>query len=337
MAIYNPDKLIIVKGNDTYEISTSPEMAATVELMAKLSEGDTHNAISENELVYIYEHNTLSDGLYKATTNIAANDSLTSSNVELVSNGGLNNILTTVDEIKANKIDTVLSTTLRNSSSNTGTKGTASVGYGIGNTASGDYSQSFGSNNESSGGNSFSSGYSTIASGLNSSSFGAGTTANHKSQHVAGEYNSIDSSSNNATARGNYVEIIGNGTSTLTRSNARSLDWDGNECIKGDLYINCNSDSSGGKAVSSMIISMSSAINIPAAGESISYNLSSLTSSHILHSWNFSSSSENSPPVNLTWATYSGYFTITNVSGTTDETIKPVFCLPFNKTSSLHS
>jgi len=44
----------------------------------------------------------------------------------------------------------------------------------------------------------------------------------------------------------NYAEIIGNGTANNARSNARALDWDGNEHLMGDLYVRCNADSSGG-------------------------------------------------------------------------------------------
>ena len=47
--------------------------------------------------------------------------------------------------------------------------------------------------------------------------------------------------------RGKFVEILGNGNlSTQTRSNARATDWDGNTYIKGDVYVGCNADSSGG-------------------------------------------------------------------------------------------
>ena len=46
------------------------------------------------------------------------------------------------------------------------------------------------------------------------------------------------------TAR-NYVEIIGNGNTTA-RSNARALSWEGNEYLKGDVYVRANADSSGG-------------------------------------------------------------------------------------------
>lgn len=46
----------------------------------------------------------------------------------------------------------------------------------------------------------------------------------------------------------NYAEIVGNGTTT-ERSNARALDWDGNEYLSGNLYIGCDNDSTGGNRV----------------------------------------------------------------------------------------
>lgn len=49
--------------------------------------------------------------------------------------------------------------------------------------------------------------------------------------------------------KGLYVEIIGNGISDASRSNARALDWNGNERLNGNLYINCNTDSTGGEKV----------------------------------------------------------------------------------------
>jgi len=47
------------------------------------------------------------------------------------------------------------------------------------------------------------------------------------------------------TGEQKYIEIVGNGI-TGNASNARALDWDGNERLKGDLYVGCNSDSTGG-------------------------------------------------------------------------------------------
>lgn len=42
-----------------------------------------------------------------------------------------------------------------------------------------------------------------------------------------------------------FVEIVGNGT-PFTRSNARALDWEGNEYLAGDVYVGANADSTGG-------------------------------------------------------------------------------------------
>lgn len=43
-----------------------------------------------------------------------------------------------------------------------------------------------------------------------------------------------------------YIEIVGNGTDESHRSNARAIDWDGNEKLNGYLYVGCNADSTGG-------------------------------------------------------------------------------------------
>ena len=64
---------------------------------------------------------------------------------------------------------------------------------------------------------------------------GLSTHASHKSQHVGGEYNIIDTSTNSASERGTYVEIIGNGSNASNRSNARTLDWYGNEVLSGNV------------------------------------------------------------------------------------------------------
>ena len=76
-------------------------------------------------------------------------------------------------------------------------------------------------------------GYNTTASGNQSHAEGNGTEAKGSSQHVSGKYNIVDN--NNA-----YAEIIGNGTSESDRSNARTLDWSGNETLAGDLTYNGN-------------------------------------------------------------------------------------------------
>jgi len=96
-----------------------------------------------------------------------------------------------------------------------------------------------------SGGSSHAEGYGTTASGENSHAEGSYTTANHKSQHVFGEYNVLDPSATPSIARGTYVEIVGNGSYNTTRSNARTLDWSGNENIAGMLRIGSSAPTGG--------------------------------------------------------------------------------------------
>ena len=77
----------------------------------------------------------------------------------------------------------------------------------------------------------------TQARGVYSHAEGNYTIANHASQHVFGEYNIADPASGSAEIRGTYVEIVGNGTGDNTKSNARTLDWDGNEVLAGKLTV----------------------------------------------------------------------------------------------------
>ena len=104
-------------------------------------------------------------------------------------------------------------------------------------TASGDCSHSEGMFSTASGAYSHAEGFRTTASGGNAHAAGNDTIANHRSQNVFGEFNVADDSTAAATARGNYAEIVGNGTSNNARSNARTLDWLGNEWLAGKLTI----------------------------------------------------------------------------------------------------
>ena len=67
----------------------------------------------------------------------------------------------------------------------------------------------------------------TTASGDNSHAEGNHTIAAGDNQHVSGKYNIEDSNDT-------YAEIVGNGTSYI-RSNARTLDWSGNESLAGNI------------------------------------------------------------------------------------------------------
>lgn len=84
------------------------------------------------------------------------------------------------------------------------------------------------------------------------------------------------------------------------------------------------------------VIAVAAAFAIPASGSSVSYDMTGMTNSHQLIRWNFSASAENSPPADLTWQTHTGYFTISNTSGTAAETIQPVFAIPVSISTTSH-
>ena len=109
-------------------------------------------------------------------------------------------------------------------------------------TASGNQSHAEGIQTTASGNYSHAEGLSTTASGNQSHAEGSYTISNHASQHVFGEYNVADPSTAGTNLRGTYVEIVGNGTSDDNRSNARLLDWNGNEYLTGSLTLGLGTD-----------------------------------------------------------------------------------------------
>jgi hypothetical protein len=140
---------------------------------------------------------------------------------------------------------------------NTTASGDCSHAEGYCTTASGDYSHVEGYCTTASGDYSHVEGYCTTASGDYSHAEGSQTTAlgsyshaegyytqsTNASQHVQGEYNIVDPEYNgsNQSSRGKYVHIVGNGTTYDNRSNAHTLDWDGNAWFAGDVYVSSTS------------------------------------------------------------------------------------------------
>lgn len=120
--------------------------------------------------------------------------------------------------------------------------GASAEGYvahaeGKSSSASGWYAHAEGQETTASGMIAHAEGNGTTASGKFAHAEGNGTVANHKSQHVFGEYNVADDSAAYGDYRGNYVEIVGNGTADNARANARTLDWSGNETLAGRLTL----------------------------------------------------------------------------------------------------
>lgn len=94
--------------------------------------------------------------------------------------------------------------------------------------STGEYSHVEGIVCESSGQGSHAEGYYTVASGQRSHSEGCFTEAASQYQHVQGKYNVVDSN-------GVYAHIVGNGAGDAKRSNAHTLDWQGNAWYSGKV------------------------------------------------------------------------------------------------------
>lgn len=112
--------------------------------------------------------------------------------------------------------------------------GTISHAEGHGTKASASYSHAEGGSTVASGNYSHAEGCSTESSGAQSHVEGYGTVAASSTQHVQGQFNITDTT-------GTYSHIVGNGTSDTNRSNAHTLDWDGNAWFAGDVYVSSTS------------------------------------------------------------------------------------------------
>ncbi len=120
---------------------------------------------------------------------------------------------------------------------NNTSSGTATHAEGHTTTASGNQAHSEGYLTKATGGVSHAEGWDNEASGGASHVEGHANVANHSCQHVFGAYNVADPSEAATYEQGNYIEIVGNGTADDARSNARTLDWSGNEVLAGKLTL----------------------------------------------------------------------------------------------------
>ena len=98
---------------------------------------------------------------------------------------------------------------------------------GIGSSAHANDSHAEGNSTNAYGECSHAEGYVTTANGDYSHTQNNYSVANSRSQTVIGEYNDIDTTGT-ASTRGTYSFIIGNGVDVINRSNALTVDWDGN-------------------------------------------------------------------------------------------------------------
>lgn len=109
--------------------------------------------------------------------------------------------------------------------------GNYSVAEGFDVDASGFMSHAEGAGTNATGSYAHSQGFHTHARGKYSHAQNYGTYSERRSQTVVGEFNELDTTGADGEAKGKYIFIIGNGTADIARSNALTVDWDGNVCM----------------------------------------------------------------------------------------------------------
>ena len=82
----NSDKI------DAYAGAVNASLDGLRDGLGILADGNTHAAVTSGQFVYVKNHQTLPQGLYQATTNIAANGTLSTSNLTADPKGGLNTL-----------------------------------------------------------------------------------------------------------------------------------------------------------------------------------------------------------------------------------------------------
>ena len=113
--------------------------------------------------------------------------------------------------------------------------GAHSHAEGYGTSATADHAHAEGYKTTASGYSAHAEGYGTQAIADNAHAEGWRTTAASDNQHVQGKYNNLD-------INGFYAHIVGNGTSDTNRSNAHTLDWDGNAWFAGKVTVGADAE-----------------------------------------------------------------------------------------------
>jgi hypothetical protein len=137
------------------------------------------------------------------------------------------------DNSHAEGISTVAASATYGHAEGYGSKAVGEISHAEGYTteANGKYSHSEGHNSISSGTSSHAEGENSKANGNYSHAEGYYTIASSNYQHVQGKLNVEDTENK-------YAHIIGNGTSGSARSNAHTIDWNGNAWFAGNVSIN---------------------------------------------------------------------------------------------------
>lgn len=88
----------------TQATNAAASISALQSSMAIICNGNTHAAIASGSYAYVRNHSSLAEGLYQATAAIAANATLSTSNLTAVSGGGLNALNGKLKQITYSKL-----------------------------------------------------------------------------------------------------------------------------------------------------------------------------------------------------------------------------------------
>lgn len=91
---------------DNFAGKTNTSLAGVQDGIAIVSNGDTHAAIASGQFVYVKNHGSLAEGLYRATAAIATDAALSTSNLAADSSGGMNALKSDIDTLNSNIIIT---------------------------------------------------------------------------------------------------------------------------------------------------------------------------------------------------------------------------------------
>lgn len=109
-----------------FGVGTAPNVNTSINNLADglaiVSDNNTHAAITAGQYVYVRNHGSLAEGLYVASANIAANGTLSGSNLTADSSGGLNSLNSNLEKVKYEDFTISLTTS---------TGRTASVSCGV--------------------------------------------------------------------------------------------------------------------------------------------------------------------------------------------------------------
>lgn len=216
--IYIPVKELVdaYTGKNNTKLHTTIGSNNSIEVQLQpgsIEKADLTEALQQ-ELNSKTEINNITDGFYEG--------SLLSSN-DLASVGGKFAIALGSDVNANNKFSIAIGEA-------TDANGDYSIALGKGNSAVGNYSLASGVYTTAEGEASHAEGSHTHTKGINSHAEGSHTIASGADSHTEGKYNIEDTANK-------YAHIIGNGSSDATRSNAHTVDWNGNGWFKGDVKV----------------------------------------------------------------------------------------------------